>query len=231
MSQIDSIRETLKSAVTLTPKEATRFFKTEKGAYAENDIFIGVTIPNLRQTAKVFSTTSLDDIQKLITSPINEERFLALIMLVTQFQKSVENRTKIYDFFMKNISFVNNWNLVDASAHHILGAYIFDKDRTTLLNLAQSKNLWKRRISIVSTWYFIRQNDLDWTFKLSGILLNDHHDLMHKAVGWMLREAGKKNEGALLEFLNSYTHTMPRTMLRYAIEKLSEPERKKYLSR
>lgn len=231
MFQIDIIRDSLKSAVTLTQKEATRFFKTDIGSYAANDIFMGVTVPNLRKIAKTFATLNINDIQKLIISPINEERFLALVILVNQFQKSVGNRTRIYDFYIENLNFVNNWNLVDASAHHIVGAYTFDKDRSILAALSNSENLWERRVAIISTWYFIRKNDLEWTLKLSETLLNDPHDLMHKAVGWMLREAGKKDEKVLLRFLDAHADTMPRTMLRYAIEKLSEPERKKYLAR
>ncbi len=205
------------------------FFKTGPGDYAEHDQFMGVSVPNLRRIAKQFSTLGPEEIQVLIESPFNEERFLALIILVERYQttKSLE----IYEFYMKNLYHVNNWNLVDASAHLILGAHVFDKEKTILLDLAQSQVMWERRISIVSTWYFIRKNETDWTFKLAEMMLDDPHDLIHKACGWMLREAGKRNLLKLKDFLRQHGQKMPRTMLRYAIEKFPPEERKIYMQK
>lgn len=208
----------------------SKFFKTGIGEYAENDIFIGVTVPNIRKIAKQFSTLSSDELQIVLQSKINEERLLALIILVNQYKKAnLASRENIHLFYLKNLEHVNHWNLVDTSAYSILGFHLFDKNRDILLDLAKSENLWKRRIAIVSTKYFILQNDLDSTFQLSALLLNDKHDLIHKAVGWMLREAGIKNESRLTTFLNEHAKAMPRTMLRYAIEKFPLEIRKNYL--
>ena len=231
MSDIPTIREKIKKSVTLSQEKATRSFKTQKGAYAEKDIFIGVTVPHLRKIAKHHPGLSLSDLRLLLSSEVNEERQLALILLVAQYQELPYKRREIYDFYLQNISHVNNWNLVDCSAHLVIGAHLWDKERNLLYRLASSKVMWERRIAIVATWYFIRKGDLDWTFKIAKILLQDRHDLIHKAAGWMLREAGKRKEAALLSFLDQHTETMPRTMLRYAIEKLSDSQRKNYLLR
>ncbi|WP_419235604.1 DNA alkylation repair protein [Rickettsia endosymbiont of Nabis limbatus] len=207
----------------------TAFFKTKEGQYGEYDKFIGVTVPTLRKIAKIYYNLSKDDLGGIIKSRFNEERFLALVILINQYQKASDNDKKIfYQFYIDNIKYVNNWNLVDASAHHIIGAYLWDKDKEYLYKLARSKNLWERRIAMVATWYFIRKNELDLTFKIAQLLLNDKHDLIHKAVGWMLREAGKRDEKQLIEFLNRHISQMPRTMLRYAIERFSEETRKHY---
>ncbi|WP_395477645.1 DNA alkylation repair protein [Rickettsia endosymbiont of Pantilius tunicatus] len=207
----------------------TAFFKTKEGQYGEYDKFIGVTVPTLRKIAKIYYNLSKDDLGGIIKSRFNEERFLASVILINQYQKASDNDKKIfYQFYIDNIKYVNNWNLVDASAHHIIGAYLWDKDKEYLYKLARSKNLWERRIAMVATWYFIRKNELDLTFKIAQLLLNDKHDLIHKAVGWMLREAGKRDEKQLIEFLNRHISQMPRTMLRYAIERFSEETRKHY---
>ncbi len=188
-----------------------------------------MTVPTLRKIAKIYYNLSKDDLGGIIKSRFNEERFLALVILINQYQKASDNDKKIfYQFYIDNIKYVNNWNLVDASAHHIIGAYLWDKDKEYLYKLARSKNLWERRIAMVATWYFIRKNELDLTFKIAQLLLNDKHDLIHKAVGWMLREAGKRDEKQLIEFLNRHISQMPRTMLRYAIERFSEETRKHY---
>ena len=230
MSEILKIRYSLENAVSLSKDRAVAFFKTNKGGYAENDAFMGITVPNLRKIAKKSPDLSFDDLKILISSKFNEERFLALIILVDRFQKSsCTQKRDIYYFYLRNIVHVNNWNLVDASAHLIIGAYLWDKDRNILLKLAQSKVMWERRIAIVATWYFIRNNDLDWTFKIASLLQGDTHDLIHKAVGWMLREAGKRNQTELVKFLDQHADTMPRTMLRYSIEKFSNHQRKRYL--
>lgn len=208
------------------------FFKTGPGQYAEHDRFMGLSVPVLRGIAKTYKTLSRDEIQLLLNSSYNEERFLALIILVEQYQKSDEiNKKEIYGFYLNNTDRVNNWNLVDASAHLIVGAQLLNTSKSILQTLVKSADLWERRIAIVSTWYFIRHDQLEWTFKLAKQLLNDSHDLIHKATGWMLREAGKKDVSALTEFLEKYADKMPRTMLRYAIEKFSSKEREYFLQK
>lgn len=228
---IELIRSQLKQSITLDANKATRFFKTDPGSYAAHDQFLGVTVPTLRMIAKQYKNISLDDLQILIESPFNEERLLALFILVRQYQKGdARTKTACYDFYMRNLKHVNNWNLVDSSAHLILGAHLVDRDKQLFISLANSESLWERRIAIIATLHFIRQNDLSWTFKIARILLHDSHDLMHKAVGWMLREAGKKDKTQLIAFLNEHASTMPRTMLRYAIEQFDQEQRKIYLA-
>lgn len=230
MNEFVQIKTALQHAVRVPKHKAAVFFKTGPGQYAEGDEFIGVSVPNLRKIAQKFMCIPLDDLQPLIQSSINEERLLALIILTQQYQNAtIQEKKTLYQFYIHNIKYVNNWNLVDASAHLIIGAHLWDKDREPLLKLAASKVLWERRISMVSTWYFIRKNDLAWTFKIASILKNDTHDLIHKAVGWMLREAGKRNQAELVQFLDQHANAMPRTMLRYAIEKFTEKQRKSYL--
>jgi 3-methyladenine DNA glycosylase AlkD len=206
------------------------FYKTKPGDYAEHDKFLGVPNPALRKIAKQFLDLSFTEIEELLLSPYNEKRLLALFILIDQYQKGNPLfQEKIVGLYKKHLSSINNWNLVDASAHLILGAHLFTRKRDELLLLASSKIVWERRIAIVSTLFFIRQNDLEWTFKLAKILLNDPHDLIHKATGWMLREAGKRNIDLLKAFLSDYASLMPRTMLRYAIEKLRKEERDHYI--
>jgi 3-methyladenine DNA glycosylase AlkD len=204
------------------------FFKIGPGEYSESDVFIGVRVSEIRIIARQFEDMSFDELASLISSEIHEERLLALLILVRQFKK---NPDKVYEFYLQNIQYVNNWDLVDQSAHYIVGAYLIDKDRTILYALAESQNLWKRRIAMVSTWWFIRNNQFADTIKLAEIFLNDKHDLMHKATGWMLREVGKKDQRTLIDFLNKYSKVMPRTALRYSIEKLTPVERTKYLKK
>jgi 3-methyladenine DNA glycosylase AlkD len=226
------IKFALQNSISIKPDKAKYFFKTNPGQYAEHDQFIGVSVPNLRKIAKDFSHANLLAIQELLNSKINEERMLGLIILETQYKKAPHIiKEKLYNFYLNNLHNVNNWNLVDASAHLIMGAHLFNKNKDFLLELTQSDNLWKRRIAIVATWYFIKKNDFEWTFKIATLLLNDKHDLIHKAVGWMIREAGKKNLSVLLEFLDNYASTMPRVMLRYSIEKLSDEQKKLYLTK
>ncbi len=232
MSTILQVRSILESSVTLPKERAAAFFKTGAGQYAEEDQFIGVTVPNLRKIAKQFYSLSLPEIKEFLHSKINEERLLALFILVHIYQKGgTAQKEELYQFYLDNLPHINNWNLVDSSAHLIIGAHLWDKERASLLTLAVSPLLWERRIAIVSTWFFIRKGDLEWTFRLAALLLYDKEDLIHKAVGWMLRESGKKNEAALVIFLDKYGPTMPRTMLRYSIEKFSEEKRKKYLAK
>jgi 3-methyladenine DNA glycosylase AlkD len=230
MKTFMQIKDALRDSISIPAYKASAFFKTGTGQYAAHDQFIGVTVPNLRRIAKKFMTLSLNDQQRLLQSKINEERFLALIILTDQYKSASDPlKETLYKFYINNVNYVNNWNLVDASAHLIVGAHLFDKDRHSLLDLAQSDVLWHRRIAIVSTWYFIRRHDLEWTFTLASRLQKDSQDLIHKAVGWMLREAGKRSNTELVKFLDHHASTMPRTMLRYAIEKFPEEQRKNYL--
>lgn len=231
MNSLIKIKEILHNSMSVSAEKAARYFKTGVGSYSENDTFIGVSNPNLRKIAKNFIYLDTENLELLLKSNINEERFLALIILTKQYQqhKKEEEKRKLYEFYIKNLQYVNNWNLVDASAHLIIGAYLWDKDRSLLIKLAKSKILWHRRIAVVSTLYFIRKNNLSSTFEIASILLQDREDLIHKAVGWMLREAGKRNQEELITFLDQHLNLMPRTMLRYAIEKFPENLRKSYL--
>lgn len=230
MNRISQIKSLLQQSINVPKEKHAYFYKTGAGHYAEHDKFIGVSNPVLRKLAKEFYDLPLKEIQRLIKSSFNEERLLALFILVHQYNKATDIlKEEIFQFYMNNLSHVNNWNLVDASAHLILGAHLFKKNKNTLLALARSDILWERRIAIVSTWYFIRNDDFKWTIKISKILLHDKHDLIHKAVGWMLREMGKRDQAVLVLFLNQHANHMPRTMLRYAIEKFPEAERKVYL--
>ncbi|MCK5107563.1 MAG: DNA alkylation repair protein [Nanoarchaeota archaeon] len=207
-----------------------RFFKTGKGQYGEGDIFLGITVPEQRTIAKKYSNLSFKDLQSLLNTKIHEYRLTALLILCEQYSKSDEKSKKqIYNFYLKNTRNINNWDLVDLSGHKILGAHLFDKDKNILYKLAKSKDLWERRISMLSTYYFIRNNQFTDSFKIAEILLNDKHDLIHKVVGWMLREIGKIDQPAEEKFLKKHYKTMPRTMLRYSIEKFEESKRKKYL--
>ena len=206
------------------------FFKTGKGEYGEGDIFLGIIVPEQLKIAKKYFDLNLNGLNKLIFSKIHEYRLVSLLILINKYNK-VDNKEKkkIFSFYLKNIKYINNWDLVDLSAPNIIGDYLLDKDRKILYKLAKSKNLWEKRISIISTYRFIKENDFNDTLKISEILLNDEHDLIHKAVGWMLREVGKKDQAIEEKFLRKYHKVMPRTMLRYAIEKFDENKRKFYL--
>ena len=206
------------------------FFKTGKGEYGEGDVFLGLTVPQSRKIAKAFSNLDLASIRSLLFSRIHEERLIALLILVEQFKVGREAaRKKIAKFYLKNSRFVNNWDLVDLSADKILGVYLLDKHRGLLRKLAVSKNLWERRMAIVATYQFIKKDRFEDTIAIARLLLRDEHDLIHKAVGWMLREVGKREKAVEAEFLQKYHKIMPRTMLRYAIERFPEAERKQYL--
>ncbi len=232
MSTYEQIKAILQKASEGTPTSEYVFFKTGPGQYAAHDQFIGVNVPTLRKIAEDHKELSLPEIYKFLSSPINEERLLALFILIHQYDKGAEpEKENIYQLYLDNLKHVNNWNLVDASAHLIVGRHLLNKDRSILLTLAKSVDLWERRVSIVATWYFIRNNHFEWTIRLAEILLQDKHDLIHKAVGWMLREVGKKDLPTLEVFLEKQAHQMPRTMLRYAIEKFPEERRKAYLQK
>ena len=209
-------------------KGCQRFFKTGSGQYGEGDIFIGVTSPNVRRIVKnSISRVGLKEVELLIKSKIHEERLVGVLILVEMFK---ENPEKVYNFYLNNSGSVNNWDLVDLSAPKIIGAYLLGKsDKSILYKLASSKNLWDKRISIVSSYAFIREGQFEDTLEISKILLHDKHDLIHKAVGWMLREVGKRDMEVLKKFLRDNYNELPRTTLRYAIERFPEDLRKKYL--
>ncbi len=231
MNTADDIKKDLKKLAN--PKKAKthqRFFKTGPGEYGEGDIFIGVTLPDLNLMVKNYRDLHLKELQKLITSDIHEHRLVSLMILKWQYKKGDDDtKSKIVKFYLKNKAGINNWDLVDISAPHILGDYLLDKDKTVLYQLVKSDSLWDRRISIIATYTFIKAGKYSDTKKLAVLLLNDKHDLIHKAVGWMLREMGKQNEAELLKFLDKYTTKLPRTALRYSLEKLSEKKRKYYM--
>ena len=208
------------------------FFKTGPGQYAEGDVFIGVTVPDLRKVCRECVGTPLDEIEPLLQSEVHEERLLALLLLVEAFSRGGESeRARVYRFYLAHTAFINNWDLVDSSAAAIVGGWLEKRPRTALRRLARSRSLWERRIAIVATHHFIRRGDFADTFAIADVLLGDGHDLIHKAAGWMLREVGNRDGRALREYLKPRHQRMPRTMLRYAIEKFPESERRSYLTR
>lgn len=206
-----------------------RFFKTGKGQYGEGDKFIGVTVPNIRVVAKEFKDVDFEVIRELMKSPWHEMRMCALLILVNNSKKNVSKET--FDFYLMQTKYINNWDLVDLSAPQIVGKYLLNKERDVLYRLAESELLWDNRIAIVSTLAFIRNNDLEDTYNLSIKMMRHKHDLMHKAIGWMLREAGKRDPERLYFFIKEWKSQMPRTMLRYAIEKFDVEIRKELMSK
>ena len=206
------------------------FFKTGPGEYGEGDIFLGVKVPEVRKLAKEYQDILIKEIKQLLKSHIHAERLLALLILIHKFSKGNDPTKKsIYELYLKNTQFVNNWDLVDLSAGHIVGAFLMEKSRKPLYRLARSKYLWERRISIISTFHFIKHYEFSETLKIGEILISDEEDLIHKAVGWMLREVGKRDLQTEEKFLKKHYKKMPRTMLRYAIERFPEAKRKRYL--
>jgi len=212
-------------------QHSLRFFKTAKGEYGYGDSFLGVRAPKIRLIAKKHIDISTTDMKTLIKSKYHEERLLGLIILVNKYSKAKDEevRNQLYKIYVSSFKYVNNWDLVDVTCPHIIGKHLMNKERSILYSWAKSNDIWTKRIAIVSTHWFIRKNDLDDTFKIAEILLNDEHDLIHKAVGWMLREAGKRDLEKEEIFLKKHYKNMPRTMLRYSIEKFHEPKRQKYL--
>lgn len=211
-------------------QHSQRFFKTGPGQYGEGDRFWGIRVPEVRKVAQKFNELPLSETEKLLHSQYHEARLCALIILVNQFQKAEpETRNRIYKLYLANTPYINNWDLVDTSAPKIVGPFLEEKDRSILFDFAESENLWERRIAIMSTLHFIRQDDFDDTLAIAEKLLSDSHDLIHKAAGWMLREVGKRDLEAEEAFLKKYAPKMPRTMLRYAIEKFPEKKRQAYL--
>lgn len=213
-------------------KSSVRFFKTGPGQYGEGDIFIGIKVPTLRTVSREFRSLPLDEVGALLSSPIHEERHLALMVLVLQVAKcDAAYRRAAFDFYLENTKFINNWDLVDCSAPQVVGGYLLDKSRRPLVELTKSQSLWERRIAIVSTQHFIRHDDFADTLAISHRLLRDEEDLIHKAAGWMLREVGKNAQAVLEAFLDLHAAAMPRTMLRYALEHFSPDQRRAYLQR
>lgn len=233
MTTLDNLKKDLrKFERSEKAKILTRFFKTGKGEYAEGDKFLGLKTDETRSVAVRYKDIRYKDIKILLASEIHEERMVAVMILVNRFKKGdLGIKEEVYKFFINNLTGINNWDLVDVSAPHIIGGYLFlsKKDRKILYDFAKSNNLWRKRIGIMSTFYFIREKDFTDAVKISEILLNDKHDLIHKAVGWMLREIGNRDLNVEEGFLEKYYKKMSRTMLRYAIEKFPEEKRKKYL--
>jgi 3-methyladenine DNA glycosylase AlkD len=207
-----------------------RFFKTGPGEYGEGDVFLGIKVPELRKLAKEYQGITLKESKQLLKSPIHEQRLLALLILTRSFSKGGEGRKKrIYDFYLKNTRYINNWDLVDISAEYIVGAYLMERSKKPLYGLAKSETMWERRISIMSTFHYIKCDQFYQTLKISKMLLSDEEVLIHKVVGWMLREVGKRDLPIEEKFLKAHYKMMPRTMLRYAIERLPEAKRQRYL--
>lgn len=227
------IEQELREYIDPVKKEyLPKFFKTGKGQYGEGDKFLGVVVPNTRLVAKRHKDDSFEVMAELLQSEWHECRLCALLMLVERFRKSDEmGRKAIYDFYLSQTSRINNWDLVDLSAPGIVGEYLKDKSRADLYRLADSSWLWEQRIAVVSTYTLIKNDDFIDILSLSERLLHHRHDLMHKAVGWMLREMGKRDKDLLVQFLEKHAKTMPRTMLRYAIEKFPEEERREFMKR
>ncbi len=228
-----SVEQDLKKLGSKEKSESSQwFFKTGKGQYGYGDVFIGVTVPEQRKVAKKYADLALPDIENLLSSKFHECRLTALLILCSQYKKAEEKTQKtIVKFYLSHLERVNNWDLVDTSARNILGEYLVDKDRSWLYKLARSQNIWERRVAIVATHAFIVRHDFDDTLAIATILLDDTHDLIHKAVGWMLREVGKRSRPALITYLNEYSSKMPRTALRYAIEHFPEAQRKRYMAK
>jgi 3-methyladenine DNA glycosylase AlkD len=212
-------------------KGASRFFKTGKGEYGEGDLFLGVKVPDTRAVAHQFYELPIRDCKTLLRSKFHEERVLALLILLEKYERTDDEKVKakIYRFCIQNLRYINNWDLVDTAAPNIIGPHLYERNRSILYKLAKSKVLWEKRVAIISTFYFIRQNDFNDTLKIAETLMNDDHDLIHKAVGWMLREVGNRNPEVGHRFLRRHQKKMPRTMLRYAIEKFSPRVRQAYL--
>jgi 3-methyladenine DNA glycosylase AlkD len=231
--QVSLIREEMEAvADSEKARLLARFFKTGKGEYGEGDTFLGIMVPGQRRIAKRYAALPLSGIRALLSSRFHEHRLVALFILTARFRNADETeRQTVFDFYLSQTKHINNWDLVDLSAGYILGGHLLDKDRSVLYRLARSRNLWERRMAIIATSAFIRNGEFDDTLRIAEILLADAHDLIHKAVGWMLREVGKRDLKTEETFLRKHYRTMPRTMLRYAIERFEEKKRKAYLKK
>lgn len=211
-------------------RDLQRFFKTGPGEYGEGDLFMGIRVPVLRKLSREFQHLSLKKTTRLLHSKYHEERLLALLIMVKKFSRADEPlREKIYVLYLANTSYINNWDLVDVTAEHIVGAYLMHRKKQPLFELAVSTSLWERRIAVMSTFHYIKNNEFGVTLEIAELLLNDKEDLIHKAIGWMLREIGKRDMEVEEAFLKKHYRSMPRTMLRYSIEKFPEPKRQAYL--
>ncbi|QDP01221.1 DNA alkylation repair protein [Thalassotalea sp. PS06] len=212
-------------------QHSQRFFKTGEGEYGEGDIFVGIRVPNLRKLVPQYKGIELDELGKLQQSQYHELRLLALFILVKKYQlaKTENDQKRLVDYYLNHLAWVNNWDLVDSSAHHILGNYLLERDKSMLYEFAESKDLWTRRVAMITTYRFIKHNQFEPTLKLATMLINDKEDLMHKACGWMLREIFRQDRQVLDTYLKAHYQQMPRTMLRYAIEKHEPEVRKMYL--
>jgi 3-methyladenine DNA glycosylase AlkD len=232
MTEKDVKRELVNLANPTKAKSLQRYFKTARGEYAAGDRFLGISVPAQRKVALKYRELSLREIGKLLGSGIHEHRFTALNILTLKYKKASEKeKDKIANFYLKNTKHINNWDLVDTSAPYILGEWLLNKDKSMLCALAKSKNVWERRIAIVSTYPFIKNGDFKYTIRLAKTISSDKHDLIHKATGWMLREVGKKSQMSLEKFLLQNCAKLPRTTLRYAIERFPKSKRKDYLNR
>lgn len=231
MNAEDVIAKLLKLADEDYRPVQMQFYKTDDGNYAQNDQFLGIRVPVLRKHLVLAKGLSLSELEHLLKNPFHEIRHFAILGLVRRFQaaKTPSQKTEIFEFYISHWQAVNNWDLVDSSASQIVGAYLFEKDRALLFAWASAKSLWQRRIVMVACWFFIKQNDFADALKIAEILLSAKEDLLHKAVGWMLREIGKRDEKILLQFLATHYQQMPRTTLRYAIEKFAKVQQQAYL--
>lgn len=232
MGIVSQVRKDLKGAASEERAQVSiRFFKTGKGQYGEGDKFLGIAVPDMRRIVKKYCYAPREDLLVFLHSKFHEERLFALLVLVDQFAKGEEKTKKeIFDIYLKNTKYINNWDLVDLTADRIVGAYLENRSKNILLKLSKSKLLWERRISILATFHFIKKGKSEWTLKIAGKLLNDKEDLMHKAVGWMLREVGKRcSEKIECNFLDKHVTKMPRTALRYAIERFDTEKRAHYM--
>jgi len=225
-------KELLKNRNKEQAKHLSGFFKTRKGQYGEGDVFWGIKVPVQREIVKKFKDAELKEIQELLNDEIHECRLTGLLILVNKYKNS-ENKKEIFDFYLKNTKRINNWDLVDLTAPNIVGSFLLEKkkERKILYSLVKSKNLWERRIAVLSTFTFLRNKDYEDILKIAEILLKDEHDLIHKAVGWMLRELGKRDKEVEVSFLKKHYQKMPRTMLRYAIEKFNDREKKFFMKK
>jgi len=241
---ITNLKNDLQKLANIKQAEVLQhFFKTGKGEYGEGDIFLGIKVPEQRKIVKKYKDLDIKNVEKLLKSKIHEHRLVAILILVLKYTKGDDKLKKqIYNVYLKNTKYINNWDLVDLSAPNIVGDYLFShplsvsssgrrRGRDVLYKLAKSKSLWERRIAVLATFTFIRNNDFKDILKLAELLLSDTHDLMHKAVGWMLREMGKRDQKLLEKFLDKNIRKMPRTMLRYSIEKFDEEKRQYYLKK
>jgi len=223
--QLERLADSKRAAISI------KFFKTGRGEYGEGDLFRGIRVPELRRLARTHAVLSLSRTETLLKSGFHEDRLLALLILVRVYSKGNEDvRQEVFDLYLRNMAFINNWDLVDCSAEYIIGPHISNRSKALLQKMARSNDLWERRIAVLATFHYIKSGRFDHTFQIAKLLLNDKADLIHKAVGWMLREIGKRDQSAEETFLKRHYRKMPRTMLRYAIERFPQARRRAYLN-